>query len=259
MRKLLVTLIALVGLGATGLAFADGLGTGISTAQSPHNFADNWCGGSAAGGGVDCSTLASPIVEIDGAGTGWNGREEICRVCHVPHDHNRTTTSYWTAGLLWNHAAPVTADWTPYDSGSMDAVVGDPSGPSLLCLGCHDGSTGLDTFDKYAGGSVFIATYNTAYQVPATGTAGDLSGSHPISMSYYDDGNMNDAASTAMGTSGFIEDVLFGTPGTSTVECSSCHDVHDQNGLIGTHLLRVANSVADGGTASGLCLTCHDK
>ena len=61
MKKVLISLIALVGLSVSGLAFADGLGTGLSTTQSPHNFADNWCGGSAAGGGADCSTLTVPI------------------------------------------------------------------------------------------------------------------------------------------------------------------------------------------------------
>jgi len=29
--------------------------------------------------------------------------------------------------------------------------------------------------------------------------------------------------------------------------------------VAGTHLLRVAQTVAQGGVASGLCLTCHDK
>ena len=257
MKKLLVTLIALMGVGAAGLAFANGGAAGISAIQSPHNFADNWCGGVAAGGGQLCSAVVPPIVETDGSGGGWNVREEICRVCHVPHDHNQTTNAYWSAGLLWNHAAPTTATWTPYDSGSMDATVGDPSGPSLLCLGCHDGSTALDTFDKYAGGSIDIADYNAGYQVPATGTAGDLSGTHPLSMSYYDDGNMN-PDTTPMGTSGTIANVLFGDTAaqTATVECSSCHDVHDQNSVINTHLLRVLNN---GANPSGLCLTCHDK
>lgn len=259
MKKLLGTLIALVGLGVAGLAFANGAGNGISVAESPHNFADNWCGGRAADGGALCTGLATPIFEITvGTDTGWNQRQEICRVCHVPHDHNLQTENYWVQGLLWNHAPPTTGTWTPYSSGSMDAVTGNPSGPSLLCLGCHDGSTALDTFDKYAGGAMNIDVYNAGYQVPSTGAAGDLSGTHPISMSYYDDNNMN-VDGTIMGTSGTIADVLFGTAPTATVECSSCHDVHDQNAAAGTHLLRVANTVASGGAASGLCLTCHDK
>ena len=73
----------------------------------------------------------------------------------------------------------------------------------------------------------------------------------------YEDGlaayGMNDAASTIMGTSGFIADVL----DAGKVQCSSCHDVHDSpKAVAGTHLLRVENGNAN---PSGLCLTCHDK
>jgi hypothetical protein len=62
--------------------------------------------------------------------------------------------------------------------------------------------------------------------------------------------------STTMGTSGTIADVL---EGGTKVQCSSCHDVHDQDTVVGSHLLRVGTTVAKGGLASGLCLVCHDK
>jgi hypothetical protein len=55
-----------------------------------------------------------------------------------------------------------------------------------------------------------------------------------------------------MGTSGTIADVL----DAGKVQCSSCHDVHDQESVAGTHLLRVLNN---GANPSGLCLTCHIK
>jgi len=269
MKKLLISLIALVGLSVSGLAFADGLGTGIKTVQSPHNFADNWCGGSAAGGGTLCSAHSPVILENDGdgntaTGAGWNQREEVCRVCHVPHDHNLNTQSYWTKGLLWNHATTAVTLWEPYDSGTMDATVGDPSGPSLLCLSCHDGTVAIDTFDKFATTAINITTQyrpDGAYQVPGPavplfGGNRDLRGTHPISMTYEfpTDTDLNDPAATAMGTSGNIADVLDGTGATATVECSSCHDVHDSDAVINTHLLRVSNN-----PSSDLCTTCHIK
>lgn len=43
------------------------------------------------------------------------------------------------------------------------------------------------------------------------------------------------------------------------VQCSTCHDVHDQESVPGTHLLRTAQSPTEGGVPSGLCLTCHLK
>jgi len=81
----------------------------------------------------------------------------------------------------------------------------------------------------------------------------DLRGTHPLSIEYdfTADGGLFPTGN-AMGTSGTIADVLdFGK-----VQCSSCHDVHDQDSVAGTHLLRVLNN---GANPSGLCLTCHDK
>ena len=234
--------LALLAVGLTlcwsGTATAQGLGKGISAVGSPHNFTDNQAG---------------EPVEI-GTG-GWNQREEICRVCHVPHDHNRST-AYGDAGLLWNHALS-TATYTMYTSPTMDAPTPSaPTGFSKLCLGCHDGTVGIDTFDKYAGGNVFIKDYNPGFQVPGALFAGKLTHTHPISIVYDETKDTNLHPKTAtMGGSGTIADVL---EGGTTLQCSSCHDVHDQPGesVPGTHLLRVAQK---GATPSGLCLTCHIK
>jgi predicted CXXCH cytochrome family protein len=55
---------------------------------------------------------------------------------------------------------------------------------------------------------------------------------------------------TPVGTSSYtIDDILF----ANQVQCASCHDVHNQESVPGTHLLRVDQ------TGSGLCLTCHIK
>ena len=96
---------------------------------------------------------------------------------------------------------------------------------------------------------------NSGFIMPGfiDGTNLDLRGTHPLSITYDPaaDPNLNPVA-TAMGTSGTIADVL----DNGKVQCSSCHDVHDQETVAGTHLLRVAQT---GARASGLCLTCHIK
>ena len=244
MKKLIVASIALLVLGLSGLAFADGAGLGI--VGSPHDFTDN-------------SSEAGVVDEL-----GWNQREEICRVCHVPHDHQKSTQRYLN-GLLWNHGVSA-ATYTMYDSTWSSTLDGaqstQPDGVAKLCLGCHDGTIAIDTFDKYIGTAGDIKTIYgggvDAFEVPsfADGANEDLRGTHPLSITYDTaaDPNLN-ATSTAMGTSGTIADVL----DNGKVQCSSCHDVHDQESVAGTHLLRVAQTVAQGGAASGLCLTCHDK
>jgi hypothetical protein len=281
MRKLIVTLIALIGLGATGLAFANGFGAGIK--GSPHDFTDNVCGGydTATPEWLDPGTSVVPNPAYDatsGCGNvietgsgGWNQREEICRVCHVPHDH-QLATKYYEQGLLWNHKAS-SATYTTYDSDTMDATEASNSTAiqpySKLCLSCHDGTVAVDTFDKYtadtsarrlgdtatADADWYAKGYKTGF---GTTSPIDMQGNHPISITYdagADSGLHDDTESLGGET---IADALVG----GKVECNSCHDVHDTTGEArpGTHLLRDGTTAATGiNGASSLCLSCHDK
>ncbi len=247
MKKLIVSLLGVTSLAFSGLLLANGSANGI--VGSPHDFADDFS--DEVGGGV---AEAPP--------GGWNLRGEICRVCHVPHDHGKAT-QYYLNGLLWNHGVGALT-YTMYDStwsSTLDGTQsGQPDGTAKLCLGCHDGTIAIDTFDKYAGtpGNEIQNIYSggvSAFRVPAFTIGGtmDLRGTHPLSIEYdfAADGGLFPVGNT-MGTSGTIEDVL----DNGKVQCSSCHDVHDQDSVADTHLLRVLNNGAD---PSGLCLTCHDK
>jgi len=227
-------------LGATflvSLATANGLGQGISATGSPHNFVDN-----------------IGVGEI--GAFGWNRPEEICRVCHVPHDHDRAQ-NYGQWGLLWNHEV-TTATFSMYASATLDgSMASQPTGTSKMCLGCHDGTVGIDTFDQYSGQTVFMKDYNLNSVVPGSSFGGNLMSTHPISIEYdpVADPGLH-PVTNLMGASGTILDVLDG----GRVQCSSCHDIHDQPGesVPGTHLLRVSQRASQG-SASGLCLTCHIK
>ncbi|MEF9437727.1 MAG: hypothetical protein L0922_02880, partial [Candidatus Mariimomonas ferrooxydans] len=177
MKKLLVLALAVL-LTAGFVAIADAArpdGTGIT--GSPHDFTDNLVGED----GIAVTDTTVATYEADGSGLGWNKRAEICRVCHVPHDHGRSQ-KYWEAynGLLWNHAV-VSADYTMYTSATLDgAIDGDPSGTAKLCLGCHDGAVAVDTYDRYAGGNVYMSDIQSGFQVPNTGTAYDLTATLPL-------------------------------------------------------------------------------
>lgn len=246
--RLLLLIGAAIGL-SPGVSIADGSGNGI--VGSPHDF----------------------------SGQGWNFREEICRVCHVPHDHNRNWELF-ANGLLWNHQLSAASYQMYAEEGAMNdnfasfidgAWDNEPTGGAKLCLGCHDGTVGLDQFDRNSGAAgsssgdatLFIGDFNSDFQWPGPDVPlinGDLNltGTHPISIVYDEaaDSGLN-ARTNAMGTSGTIDDVLEQTPSGPKVQCSSCHDVHDGMGeaVPDTHLLRVSNKAP----ASGLCLTCHKK
>lgn len=208
-------------------AFANGKGAGI--VNSPHDFSKQ----------------------------AWNTGGEVCRVCHAPHDEGMTSRRYLN-GALWNHDLS-SAKYTMYDktvSTSLDGTVSaQPDGTAKLCLGCHDGTVALDSFDRYAGST----RIDPDHQVPGftDGTNLDMRGTHPISIIYNNtaDRNLRDPNSQQMGTSGTIASLL----DHGKVQCSTCHDVHDQNSVANTPLLRAAQTTASGGTASGMCLTCHIK
>ena len=223
MKKLILFISLALALTYTGQAFAaDPDNDGLGIAGSSHDFTD---GNFTTGGALTDET--------------WNTSGEICRVCHVPHDAQAAAT----ANLLWSRATTASG-YTLYDSDSLDAATNQPTGTAKLCLSCHDGQLAIDTFDTYAGGNVDMDDYtsNGAYTF---GT--DLSNDHPVSVLYATDTSMK-ATTTTLG-GGTIADVL----DNGMVQCSSCHDVHNQDSIASTSLLRVTNS------GSALCLTCHDK
>lgn len=229
--SILVAAVVLL-LHPAGPASAVGNGDGIRT--SPHNFATRV----------------------------WNSTTEICRVCHVPHDHARATQRYLN-GLLWNHAVS-SATYVMYDVAWSSTLGGaqsaQPDGTSKLCLACHDGTVAVDTFDKYAGGTVDINDVNPNFRIPgfASPNGLDLRGTHPISIAFPtgETGTQFTNPSVALWSKGAT---VASTLDMGKIQCSTCHDVHDQDAVAYTHLLRTAQTVAEGGVASGMCLTCHVK
>ena len=171
--------------------------------------------------------------------SGWAG--EICNVCHTPHNGNGSTNA-----PLWDRVTTGTATFGLYTGtgGSLDATITQPSGLSLLCLSCHDGTVALDNSGV---NTDTMATIDSGNSAANFGT--DLSDDHPISFTFDTaletaDGELNDP------TRAPVAALLIGGA-QGTVECASCHDVH--NTAIQASLLVMSNANSD------LCLVCHDK
>ncbi len=188
--------------------------------------------------------------------------------------------------LLWNRALSDAADYKLYDS-STSVTVTSVRVYSLLCLSCHDGvgalnvvqnypadgideefGAGLDWYNPVAPigqrqvdqiGDVFDGGINIGERTTANGQDYvELRNDHPISVDY--------VAARAQDASGLVEPTPAGS-GTYVgdpkiklyggyVECTSCHDPHNEGDeSTGTKypFLWVDNA------GSNLCTTCHNK
>ncbi|MBI5026795.1 MAG: hypothetical protein HZC12_08770 [Nitrospirae bacterium] len=198
-----------------------------------------------------------------------NNYGEVCVYCHTPHSANTNISV-----PLWNRNTP-TGPYTIYTSATMDTAPSNPpSGVSLACLSCHDGTVAVDSIINAPGSGANLtgpwygqsaATYHFAMKAGANacgechnGTAGpntyigtNLSKDHPISMSYptsSQDPQFKTPPDVQKGWGGNLTNDVKLYAGR--VECASCHNVHDPDVI---PFLRRSNS------GSALCTTCHIK
>jgi predicted CXXCH cytochrome family protein len=174
----------------------------------------------------------------DFSGSTWSGGE-ICVPCHTPHNADVSVTN----APLWNHALTIQS-YTLYTGYRMNATVAQPGGISKLCLSCHDGTVALDSFGGSTG-TTMIGSGNA--NLGAT-----LADDHPIGFTYdatlaTNDGELYDPTTATSGLGSTIHNDLLAS---GSLECSSCHDVHDDTN---SPFLVKSNA------SSALCLTCHNK
>ncbi|MBI4528928.1 MAG: hypothetical protein HY695_34455 [Deltaproteobacteria bacterium] len=198
MKKITLVLVPLAVLLIPLLAFAYTGGAGLY--DSPHDFMKP---GHAAEFGVPMDL--NPVTATNSTNAGAIG---ICTFCHTPH---RGVTSQ----LAWNHTLSANDfswnDTTTIGGTSLPTNLKTWSGPSKLCLSCHDGSVAIGDIAWYyraarTGGaklSGMAGTGGTAYETDTlnlagllgkynVGEGGDLSGTHPVGVPY----PFNNSAST---------------------------------------------------------------
>ncbi len=203
--------------------------------------------------------ILGPSLAIAGTITGSehdfsdiNPDGQICVNCHTPHNADTSVTT----APLWNHEV-TQAVFDLYSSPTMNSIPGQPSGSSKLCLSCHDGTVAVDSFGGNTG-TDFITSDEGAY----IGT--DLSDDHPISITYntalsVTDPGLLDPATTNVTIGQGGDKTNTGTVSSlllpaDQLQCSSCHDVHnnfvppDEDNLL---VVTKQNSA--------ICFTCHNK
>jgi hypothetical protein len=206
----------------------------------------------------------------DFSGESWNTSatdpNSVCGPCHQPHNASSAIVP------LWGHDTSK-GPWTMYGSMSNTTFKATqsatPTGASLACLSCHDGTVAVN---QMAGGKILGSP---AYYVTNSAKIGtDLTHSHPISFTY-DSALLGkdkwlqdpsalvlqpDSGTFVAGTDMSIKGFLLG--GGNQMQCSSCHDVHNQEGTpfsIASNPKLVKINGTKAGAGSLLCRSCHIK
>ncbi len=199
-----------------------------------------------------------------------------CIFCHAPHNTYRLSTAAGGAGPqapaefdylpLWNHSLQANTAYTMYENGpgaplngpqASQAILNGqmaPGSTSLLCLSCHDGSVAVNSYGNGAQLARSVSTgvnkISTSYVI---GQDRYLGNHHPIGFNYdivqAGDPQIRDADAAMLTPTTFVRDHLYGG---SSMECGTCHSVHNKGNAGETLLWRSDQN-------SELCLTCHDK
>ncbi len=162
--------------------------------------------------------------------------DRICVFCHAPHNANPRTP-------LWNKNIEGInyVLYTAYSSSTLhsQAPATGPTGPTRLCLSCHDGTIALGQVLQPAEKIAMTVVGGIPAARPSNfGTS--LANHHPVSFSYYSALPNTELSPVPPAGLQFYDNGM--------MHCSTCHDPHDNTNR---KFLRVDSS------RSALCTLCH--
>lgn len=204
--------------------------------------------------GVNGPTASAAILGNQGT------TSQVCVYCHHPHGNRGGDQD-----LLWNVNSSAAGPYATYNGSATTTanVTGAAidKAQSTLCMSCHDGTAGEISFYKAAAdGTLGDFTWETD---ALADLGGDLKDDHPMGFIYPVTGETNvgdlaiPSADTSFGTSYSVAATypLYGdTVDTATMECSTCHAVHN-GGSPKIQFMR--GDTTDLITGSAICKDCH--
>lgn len=192
----------------------------------------------------------------------------MCVFCHTPHNAAPKTP-------LWNKQITEGTNYILYSSDTMVAQMRQPTGPTRLCLSCHDGTIALGNVMSVPGGIAmtrelfnpshakftdYDAVNPEALKMQRHSYIGtDISNDHPVSFSYRESLPNPELIAFESFTFPIIDDRDDGrdmhiSPGAlrfyngDVIHCSTCHDPHDN---------RHGKFLVMDNVGSSLCVRCH--
>lgn len=162
--------------------------------------------------------------------------EEVCIFCHAPHNATGQTP-------LWNrHDRNI--HYRIYQSSTTDARIDQPSGPSKMCLSCHDGAMAVGLVASRPPTEPIVTTFRTIPPGPSDLTE-DLSDDHPIGFRF--DRALANRDRQLKNPDVVSNRLPMGSHGE--VHCTTCHDAHDNT---------LGNFLREPTVRSAICLSCHE-
>lgn len=192
-----------------------------------------------------------------------SGTAEVCVFCHTPHGADTTVNA-----PLWNRGINTSGGYQMYSSPTLDATIDvQPTGVSLACLSCHDGTIASDALRNLPGPGGYDPNPAALGRNPngwlwnlgiksmsgrgVTDLGTDLRNDHPVSMVYTSAKSSSSTSGNNDFATGFYDPPKNNLPlYDGKVQCGTCHDPHRSNTQT---FLRLSN---DG---SAVCLSCHKK
>lgn len=170
--------------------------------------------------------------------------ERVCIFCHTPHHANPSTP-------LWSRDTS-SSEYDLYDSTTLVAKPGQPSGSARLCLSCHDGTIALGALYGSDRNINVISMAGGFVKLPAARSSNlggplgrDLANDHPISFPYTSElaqlnGQLNLPASLPSGIR--LEQ-------GNMLQCTACHNPHKNP---------YGKFLVTDNSRSQLCVYCHN-
>jgi len=204
--------------------------------------------------------------------------ERLCAFCHTPHHAIAITDAGANSAdtlPLWSHTVSI-VNYSPYMSATFTQNGGktmsaDPlSGPSRLCMSCHDGITAVDSYYGLLNNHIMTPLISPPYTgMPVIASNG--SKSHPIGFAMTDvipgypgatnpDSNILplNNTSTYLTGSGYLGPTIISRLAFNTImTCSTCHDVHNSLNKISYQAGTQNYLILAPQTNSYLCFSCH--
>ena len=217
------------------------------------------------------ATHSGPHAQPESTG----GTDQICIFCHTPH-------SATPASTLWSRPDPNTTTFPLYNSalvisGTFSGAYGSsagteeisdykndgsyPSGTSRLCLSCHDGVTAIGILSD--GTSIAMSGAQDYVTNDTTSPVIDLSTTHPISFIYdtpvltainnFRTGGTGDTYQLPLNLT-----VLTPLDGSDKMQCTTCHDPHEDTRNDGSYdSLPFWRHQGNGTSYEDVCNACH--